>query len=244
VDFLKAPLLDATAWVATEHPELASYLGNGQLVYSNLTDAFFITMKLGLIVGLVLASPVVVYQMWGFFSPALERRERRVIVPSMTLGVFLFAAGVAFAYFGALPITVRMLLLFGAKSSFVALLTVDNYFRFVSGLLLTFGLMFELPVVVMILSFLGLVTPAFLRSKRRHAIVAMLVLACVVTPGDFVGMSVMLLLPLIVLYELGIVLSTLVRRERVDTTPLLLPMLAMYEVRRMLLRRRLATRIA
>jgi sec-independent protein translocase protein TatC len=244
VEILKAPLYDAFDSIAREHPELAPQLVNRKLVFLSLTDAFFFTMKLGVIIGLLLASPVVVYQMWGFFAPALEPHERRVIVPSMTLGLVLFAAGVAFSYFVALPLTVRFLLGFSIDSGFDPNLTVSSYMGQVFSLLLTFGVVFELPVVIMILSFLGLVTPAFLRAKRRHAIVGMLVTACALSPGDMVTLALLLMVPLVVLYELSIVLSTIVRRERIDATPLLIPMIAMYELRRMLLRRRVSPRVA
>ncbi|MGD2069629.1 MAG: twin-arginine translocase subunit TatC [Gemmatimonadota bacterium] len=184
-----------------------------QLTFLSLTEPFFFMLKLGLLVGLVLASPIVVWQIWAFLSPALEKHERRVVIPSLYLGLVLFAAGVAMAYFVALPVTIRFLLTFGAEY-FTPMLTAGYYLSFVNRLLFAFGLIFELPVVVMILAALGLATPAFLREKRRHAIVIITVVAAILSPGDIVLLTLLMMVPLILLYELSILLATLVYRKR------------------------------
>ncbi len=150
---------------------------------------------------------------WGFLSPALEKRERRLIIPSMSFGLLLFAAGVALAYFVALPMTIRFLLQFGAQW-FSATLTVGYYFPLVMRLLIVFGVVFELPVVVVILTSLGLVTPAFLRAKRRHAIVLITILASFLSPGDVFQVTLLLMVPLILLYEVSILLSAMIVRQR------------------------------
>jgi sec-independent protein translocase protein TatC len=200
------------------------------LGFNDLTEPFFFALRVGVALGLLLASPVVAYQVWRFFAPALEERERRVIVPSLYLGLVLFAAGVAMAYFLVLPLTIRFLILFGTQW-FHLQLTADAYLAMVWRLLVVFGAVFELPVVVMILSALGLVTPAFLRAKRRHAIVVMAVLASILSPGDFIGLMLLLLGPMVLLYELGILLSAMVRRERVEGVSLLVPLALILEAR-------------
>jgi sec-independent protein translocase protein TatC len=230
IDLLTAPLEAALGVISTERPELAPFLGGGRLVFLNLTEPFFFAIKVGIALGFLLASPVVAYHVWAFFAPALEERERRVIVPSLYLGLVLFAAGVAMAYFLVLPISIRFLITFGLEW-FALQLTADAYLAMVWRLLLVFGAVFELPVVVMILSALGLVTPAFLRSKRRHAIVVMSVLAAVLTPSDIIVLMMMLLLPMIALYELSILLSAMVRRERLEAVSALVPLLAILEAR-------------
>jgi sec-independent protein translocase protein TatC len=229
MNVLTAPLLTAISSLVQDRPELAGVLGDGRLVFLNLTEPFFFAMKLGVVVGLVASSPIVAYHCWAFFAPALDERERRVIVPSMTLGLFLFAVGVAMGYFVALPLMIRFLLLFGSEW-FTPALTAGHYLPLVLRLLVVFGLVFELPVVIMILSALGLVTPAFLRSKRRHAIVTMLVGASVLIPGDFVGLTLLLMVPLILLYEASIVLSALVRRERAEPLTLIVPLIFCYHL--------------
>lgn len=182
------------------------------LIYLAPADSFFIYLKVSLTIGIVLASPIVVYQVWAFLSPALEKHEKRAVVPALYMGLVLFAAGVTMAYF-VLP---RVLgFLSGFMSDFMeASYTASGYIAFVVRLLLAFGIVFELPVVVMILSALGLVTPAFLRAKRRWAIVGITVLAAVLSPGDVVFVTVMMMVPLFFLYEFSILLSELIWRKR------------------------------
>ena len=215
MDLLLAPLYGALADVAASDPSFQTGLVEGRLAFLNLTEPFFFVMKLGFISGLVLASPVVVYQMWAFLSPALQPREKRMIVPSLLFGLLLFAAGVSLAYFAALPATIRFLLAFGSEW-FTPTLTGGYYLELVTRLLLAFGLVFELPVVVTILASLGIVSPAFLRAKRRHAVVLIAILASFLSPGDYVSVMAMLMAPLILLYEVSILLAGLVHRRRGD----------------------------
>ena len=187
---------------------------NFQLIYLSPADPFMITLKLGIAVGLVLAFPVVVYQIWAFLSPALEKTEKRAIIPALYLGTVLFAAGVAMAYFMALPVTLKFFTMFEGEA-LRSELEVGKTLGMVTKMLLAFGAVFELPVVVMVLTAVGLVTPEFLRSKRRHNAVAMTALASLITPGDVVTLTVMMLVPLLLLYELSIFLSAgIVRRRR------------------------------
>lgn len=215
IEILTAPLFSVVRDLSVEDPSFLGLLGTERLVFLNLTEPFFFVLRLGVIIGLVLASPVVVYQVWAFLSPALDHRERRAIVPTFALGLVLFTAGVALAYFLALPLTIRFLLLFGSEW-FTPALTAGFYMSMVVRLLLAFGLAFELPIVLLVLTVLGLVTAKALRSKRRHALVAMAVLASVVSPGDTVIVTILLLGPLFLLYEFGIVLSARVERRRPD----------------------------
>jgi len=186
----------------------------GQLLkFFSPADPFFITLKLALVVGIILAFPVVVYQVWGFMSPALEKHEKRVIIPALYMGLVLFSAGVAMAYFLALPLSLIFLMGFQAEYLEQSI-EVGRYLGFVTRLLVAFGIVFELPVVVMILSALGLVTPDFLKSKRRHAIVAITVVASLLSPGDVITVTVLMMAPLILLYEFSIVLSRFIYRRR------------------------------
>lgn len=178
-------------------------------------DNFFFPLKVGLLIGLVLASPTLVYQAWTFLAPALQRREKRAIVPALYLGLVLFVAGVAVAYLVVLPLSFRFLV--GIGDQFLTQdWTANLYFGFVVRLLLAMGVVFELPVVVLVLSVLGLVTPRLLRSKRRHAIVAGTVVASMISPGDMLLATVVMTGSLLVLYEFSILLSVLVWRKRED----------------------------
>lgn len=194
-------------------------LGDTRLKYLSPTDPFFVTLKLAAVVGLLLVLPVVVYHVWAFFAPALLPSERRAIVPALYLGLVLFAAGVALAYFLALPITLRFTMGFQGDSLEQAIV-IGPYLAIVVRLLLAFGAIFELPVVMLVLASLGLVSSRALREKRRVAVVVIAIAASLITPGDVVLLTVFLMVPLILLYELSIALTRLVERRRVtDPVP-------------------------
>jgi sec-independent protein translocase protein TatC len=189
------------------------FLEGGKLKYLSPTDPFFVTLKLALITGLVLASPIVIYQVWAFLAPALLPSEKRVIVPALYMGVVLFVLGVVMSYEIVLPMTLRFTM--GFQTEFLEQsIVIGPYMAMVTRLLLAFGIVFELPVVILILSAMGLVTPEFLSSKRRHAVAVITVLAAVLTPGDVITVTLMMMAPLVLLYELSIVLSRLVARRR------------------------------
>jgi sec-independent protein translocase protein TatC len=190
------------------------FLNGEKLAYFSPTDPFFITLKLAVLVGLILASPIIVYHVWAFLSPALMPSEKRLIVPSLYMGIVLFSAGVAMSYFLVLPVTLKFTMGFQTES-LQQNLEIGKYLGVVIRLLLAFGLVFELPVVILILSVLGLVTPEFLSEKRRYAIAGIAILSSVLTPGDVVTVTVMMMLPLMALYELSIVLSRMVARRRI-----------------------------
>lgn len=188
------------------------YLDGGKPIFLGPATSFFVTLKLSLVVGILLALPVVVYQVWAFLSPALDASEKRVIVPSLYFGLVLFCAGVALAYTWVLPLALRFLMGF-QSDVLVAAIEVQEYLGFVTRLLLAFGLVFELPVVIMILSALGLVTPAFLASKRRHAVAGVAILSALLTPGDLAS-TILMMGPMVVLYEISILLSRVIHRRR------------------------------
>jgi sec-independent protein translocase protein TatC len=183
-----------------------------KLIYLSPADAFFVTLKLGVIVGIILAFPVVVYQLWSFLSPALEKHEKRAIIPALYMGLVLFCVGVAMAYFWVLPLSLVFFQQFQSES-LLAQYEVNETLGFVTKLLLGFGAAFELPVVIMLLSAMGLVSPRFLREKRRHAIVVITILASFLTPGDLTS-TFMMMAPLMVLYEGSIFLSAVIYRRR------------------------------
>jgi len=191
------------------------YLPEGQeeLTALAVTEPFFNTLKLGLVAGLILAFPVVLYQVWSFLSPALDKRERRIIIPSLYAGMLLFILGASMAYFLALPLGLEFLSNFQADKITV-IWAVNPYFAFVIRLLVGFGLVFELPVVMMILSVLGIVTPKWLAKNRKYAFVILAVVASLLSPGDIIIVTVIMMVPLYGLYELSILLSWMVTKGR------------------------------
>ncbi len=179
------------------------------------TDHFFVLLKVSLWIGFILASPTLVHQAWAFLAPALEKREKRAIVPALYMGLVLFLLGVAAAYFVVLPVSLRFLI--GIGTEFMTQgWTANLYYGFIVKLLLAMGFVFELPVVILVLSALGVVTPGFLRAKRRHAVVAGTIVASMISPGDLLLATVIMTGSLMLLYEFGIFLSVLVWRRRAE----------------------------
>ena len=188
------------------------FLPDGRLSVFDPLTPFFFEIRLAIILGLIGSFPIILFEIWSFLSPALERRERRIIIPALYMGMVLFAFGVALAYFVALPITLKFL--YGFQTDTASwLIGMNEYLSFVIRLLLSFGIIFELPVVIMILALLGLVTPKFLRAKRRHAIVITTVVAAFLSPGDAMTVTFLMMFPLIILYEISILLAVFVRKK-------------------------------
>jgi sec-independent protein translocase protein TatC len=208
--FLFVNYLPVISWLMDP---IRPYLPSGKLIVLGVTDSLFITVKLAVAIGFIVASPIIFYHVWTFLSPALVAKERRAIVPALYLGLVLFAAGVALAYFVALPFTIEFMMNFQTES-LEPTITGDKYFGFVTRLLLAFGVIFEMPVVISVLTAIGLVSSSFLRAKRRYAVAVLVVLACVITPGDAITATAVLLGPLLLLYEFSILLSRLVERGR------------------------------
>lgn len=188
------------------------FLQGTKLKYLSPTDPFFITLRLALMAGFLMAFPVILYQVWAFFAPALKQSEKRVVVPALYAGLLLFAVGVAFCYRFVLPMTLEFTMGFQVESLEQSIV-VGEYMGMVLQLLLAFGIVFELPIVLMILAALRLVSPEFLAAKRKHAIVLITVGSSLLTPGDVITVTLMMMVPLVLLYEVSIVLARLVYRR-------------------------------
>jgi sec-independent protein translocase protein TatC len=195
-----------------QHP-IAPLLGGHKLVYTHPGDPFSIVMSTSLWLGVTLAFPVVGYNVWRFVAPALYQHEKRIVLPLLVGAVLLFLAGVAMAYFVVIPLTLRFLLTFQV-ASLDPMITVQEYFSFVISLVVSFGIAFELPIAVVLLTMLGLVTPSFLQKFRRHAAVLCVVLGAFLSPGDAITATIAMSLPLYVLYEMSLFLSYLVFRRK------------------------------
>ncbi len=166
-------------------------------------DAFIITMKISIVVGVILAMPVILYQGWAFVAPGLTPEERRIIRPWVPLALFFFAIGVGIAYI-VLPFATAFLLSF-TDQTLVANIAAGPYFDFVTTLFLGFGLVMEFPIVLFGLSRVGIVTSARLKASRRMVILGIAVFAAVITPGgDLVSPSV-LGITMYVLFEATVV---------------------------------------
>jgi len=189
------------------------YLNGAPLVVTNPGDGFGILISTSLISGVVLALPVLVYHIWAFLSPGLYAHEKRLMIP-VTLGAtVLFLGGVSLSAFVVLPLTLRFLMEVTAEA-FQPMITASGYFNFAITMSLAFGVVFELPIVIVALTALGLVTPPMLVRFRRFAVVGCLVVSAFVTPGADMLSLLAMAVPLYLLYELSLVLSYLVYRRK------------------------------
>lgn len=182
------------------------------LAFFSPTEAFLEYCKLAFFTGLFIASPLVLYQLWAFVSAGLNKREKKVILFALPFSVTLFLAGVVFAYFFVLPWALEFLVDF-AGSNVYPIFSISKYLSFVIMMLITFGIVFELPVAVMILSKLGIVTPSFLSRNRKFAVVAIFIAAAVITPTPDAFTQCLMAVPMLFLYELSIWISKLVYKK-------------------------------
>ena len=192
---------------------IAPLLPNGQLMVTSPTEPLMITLKLGFITGLVLASPVILWQLWAFLSPALYEREKKTLVPALFVGLLLFLSGAVLSFVFVVPQALRVLLGF-QQGAFATMITFENYFSFVMQLILALGLSFELPLLMVILAALGILRVPMLNKIRPYAVVGSFVLGAVLSPGADVLSMFMLTIPLLLLYEVGVVGVLVVQRRR------------------------------
>jgi sec-independent protein translocase protein TatC len=177
-----------------------------ELISISMSGQFSTHIWISVISGLILAFPYIIYQFWSFLSPALyekERRSARYAVFSVSL---LFFIGVLFGYYLIVPLSIHFLGSYQISESVKNTINLTSYFSTISSVTLASGLVFELPVVMYFLSKIGLVTPAFLRKYRRHAIIVILIVAAIITPPDIFS-QILVTIPLVILYEISIFIS-------------------------------------
>jgi sec-independent protein translocase protein TatC len=183
-----------------------------KLSYLGPADPLMLYIKVALLAGVFLSAPVLLYQAWRFVAPGLYPRERRWAAPFIVAGTLFFFAGGAFAYYVAFPFAVQFLI--GIGDQFQAVITIERYFRFLMTVILGLGLMFELPIVIFVLSAVGLVTPGFLIRKFRWAVLLIFLAAALITPTPDVVNLCIFAIPTIGLYLLGVAAAALVHRRR------------------------------
>jgi sec-independent protein translocase protein TatC len=182
------------------------------LIFTSLPEMFIAYIKVALIAGIILALPVIFYELWMFVAPALYRREKGYVVPFVVFSTILFVVGSLFGYFVVFPYGFKFFIGF-ATEDIQALPSVKQYFSFAIRLLLAFGLVFEMPVAVLFLTKIGLITPEAMKKYRKFSILGSFVLSAILTPPD-VATQLMMALPIIILYELSILISRGVYRKK------------------------------
>ncbi len=188
------------------------------LIATGVTETFFVYVRVGMFAGLCLAFPIIAAQLWLFIAPGLYRHERNAFLPFIAATPFMFALGFAFVFYVMLPNALRFFDSFNTPSHGAALgiqlqARVSEYLDFVTALIFAFGLCFQLPVLLALLGRVGIISSKQLRSMRRYAIVGMTALAAVLTPPDIFSMM-SLLVPLVLLYEVSVLIVWLIERDR------------------------------
>jgi sec-independent protein translocase protein TatC len=202
ISWITKPMLDALK---------AAHL-DPKLVYTHPAGYLNLVITLGVYLGVVLASPIVLYQVWLFVAPALYKHERGAITGFMFSTVFLFLSGIAFGYFVTLPYILKFLVSF--QGPVVPMISINEYFDLILMVLLGLGLVFELPILIFFLSLFGIVTPKFLWKNFRYAILVISVVAAIVTPTPDAMTMLVFMAPMIGLYFVGIAVSAVVTRRR------------------------------
>ncbi|GAA4761231.1 twin-arginine translocase subunit TatC [Stakelama sediminis] len=183
------------------------HAGQKRIIFTQIFEAFFVRVKVAFFAGLMVSFPIIANQLWKFVAPGLYRKEKRALLPFLFATPILFLLGAAMAYFVAVPLSLKFLLSYQGNMGGIeqdALPSVGNYLSFVMQFLFAFGLAFLLPIFMMLVERAGLVTRAQFVSARRYAIVGIFAVSAILTPPD-IGSQFLLAVPLILLYELGMI---------------------------------------
>lgn len=183
-----------------------------KLVFLTPTEAFWVYMKVALIAGIMIALPMILYQIWAFIAPGLYAHEKRYAAPFVIIGSLFFILGAAFAQLVVIPYAMRFLVTFPGEN-LQPMISIGSYVDFVLKFTLAFGAVFELPVAITLAARMGLVTPQILAKNRKYAILVNFVIAAALTPTPDIFNQALMAGPLCVLYELGIISARLFGRR-------------------------------
>ena len=192
---------------------------NYSLVFTAPAEAFWVQMKVGLIVGVFIAAPAILWQVWAFIAPGLHGHEKKYAAPFVIIGSLLFLLGGAFALLVVIPFAIQFLVSFGVEKGAQPMISIASYTDFILKFTLAFGLVFEMPVVITLLSMLGVVTPQFLAKNRKYAILINFIIAAVLTPTPDALNQTLMAGPLIILYEVGIIAARVFGKRAAKPEP-------------------------
>ena len=177
-----------------------------QLTSIKLSGQFSTNIYFSLIGGIVIAFPFIFYQVWGFVKPGLKQKEITATKGIVLYASLLFLVGIGFGYFIISPLTIQFFGSYSMSEAISNMPTINDYIGMITSTTFWSGLLFELPIVIYILGKLGIVSPQFLRTYRKHAIVIVLILAAIITPPDFIS-QVIVAIPILILYEVSILVA-------------------------------------
>jgi len=197
-DFLMKPLLQVMP-------------SDNKLIYTGLPEAFFTYLKVSFLSGILVAVPVILYELWMFIAPGLYKKEKTILMPIVFLSSFFFIGGALFGYFVVFPFGFKFFLSF-SSDSIKALPSMREYLSFSSKMLLAFGFVFELPLFITVMARMGLITVDFLKKNRKYALLLFFTGAAIITPPDVVT-QIMMALPLMLLYEISIIGAKIFKKK-------------------------------
>ena len=183
----------------------------GKVIFTSPGEAFSAYLTLALFGGIFLAMPVILYQTWQFVSAGLTTIEQKYIFALIPFSIVLFFAGSAFGYFIMLPLMMKFFLSF-STSFLVPMVTISKYISFIGTIVLSCGLIFELPLAIIFLTKVGIITPDFLIEKRKYAVVGVFIVSAVLTPSPDCISQVLMAIPLLFLYEISVILAKIICR--------------------------------
>lgn len=193
------------------------YLTGGGLIYTSPLEKFMAFVKIAVVCGAIVSCPFLIYQLWQFVAPGLYKKERKYAYGFVGSGSFMFLLGNAFSYFVVLPMAFKFLMTFGGEQD-KPMIAIESYLGFFTQTSLVFGVAFELPVILTTLGIAGIVSQKFLREKRRYAIMAISIVCGIITPPDLLSM-VLMLIPMVLLYEISILLVGFFEKKRMENQP-------------------------
>jgi sec-independent protein translocase protein TatC len=189
-------------------------LHNTKLVFLAPAEGFWMNMKIAMVAALILALPVIFQQLWSFISPGLHSKEKKYVVPFVITATALFLVGGAFCFFIVLPFAMGFLLTYKVGDFMMPLLSVGQYVDFCLKFILAFGAVFELPIIILFATRMGLITTQTLAKNRRYAVLIAFIVAAILTPTPDIFNQTLMAVPMIILYEVGILASRIFVRRK------------------------------
>ncbi|WP_159816808.1 twin-arginine translocase subunit TatC [Colwellia sp. 20A7] len=195
-------------------PLLQTMPSGSQMIATDVASPFLAPFKLTIVLSIFLAMPYILYQMWSFIAPGLYRNEKKLIAPLMLGSTLLFYSGIAFAYFAVFPVIFAFFTSVAPEGVVIAT-DISSYLDFVLKLFFAFGAAFEIPVAIILMCWTGVTSPNSLRKKRPYVVVGAFVIGMLLTPPDIISQS-MLAIPMLLLFEVGIIIASLYHKEDED----------------------------
>lgn len=190
---------------------------NPSLIFTGIAEGFLTYLKVAFLTGFFIAVPIIFYQLWKFVAPGLYRHEKRYVLPFVLLSTIFFVGGALFGYFVVFPIGFQFFIKTFTTEFIKPLPSIKEYLSFSTKLLMAFGIVFELPLLIFFLSRIGVVNAAYLSRQRKYAVLIIFVVAATITPPDIIS-QLMMAGPLIVLYEIGVIVARLFGKKAIPAT--------------------------